>query len=793
MQAILSGDPSPESTIVTAHGNTCAWILEDSGPDDLETTTHNFMAWLRSDHPHFWVSGKAASGKSTLMKFIYHDSEVESALQTWAGHKHLVKLGHFFFDRGSGIQKSREGMLRSLLFQILETKHGLLPLIFPHWFQTAIGPRMEIGVMERDLRSWVPLSNAFTTALSLLQDSNVCLFIDGLDEYRMIEKLKDYTQDQLDLLFDGRNEDETWGISQWITDGHREVAELLLDLGKRPNIKICFASRELTIFERLFRDCPRVQIHHHTAGAIKEYCENRLEREAPDLQRATEFAASVTAKASGVFLWVSLVIDMLISGNDMGDDEGELWQALEGLPERLGGPNGLYMLMMKAVDKKHLHEAARLFQLVIQLREYWSREYFDIITLFLAAEGHLQHDKQQNALLRVREDECQCRTWDELRPEWTVREKRLKNRCGGLLEGPANVQFMHQTAKEFIIQDRYWQRIFGEHKGFSSKTQTQLALISGYIRRLKRCKEARIDITTAMSVIESEKISRPPSYSQYSKLASNLLVQCLYMFTLNKSPADAPKYIDLMDELDAVGSTFLTAQAAGAGIPIQDLLGLTWVQWIFPEVAVAYHDPVLGPAGDILELAIAWRIHQYTVQKLNTSKQLSQSRLARLLVMSCTTTRVDIRSKGYTIYGDSGLEENYPIVQALFAAGADPNFPLEHDSVTQPPYVKTAWTLLLAYLSWSESSSLEAKKAVELFLQHGADLSGAATNALVSGRNGQELVIDYSKQFRTTKEDVKKIILKHIRKPLHSDEQEFPHLTALLLSDTDHVESEGES
>jgi hypothetical protein len=58
-----------ESNVVDAYHNTFRWIFE-SNPDDKEKWM-NFKDWLQSENSQlYWITGKAGSGKSTLMKYI---------------------------------------------------------------------------------------------------------------------------------------------------------------------------------------------------------------------------------------------------------------------------------------------------------------------------------------------------------------------------------------------------------------------------------------------------------------------------------------------------------------------------------------------------------------------------------------------------------------------------------------------------------------------------------------------------------------------------------------------------
>jgi hypothetical protein len=68
---------SRRSAITISHEKTFGWIFGESiqGPWD------NFIHWLKSgEHKIYWISGKAGSGKSTLMKFIIDSEETKKVL-----------------------------------------------------------------------------------------------------------------------------------------------------------------------------------------------------------------------------------------------------------------------------------------------------------------------------------------------------------------------------------------------------------------------------------------------------------------------------------------------------------------------------------------------------------------------------------------------------------------------------------------------------------------------------------------------------------------------------------------
>lgn len=77
------------------------------------------MDWLQGGSGLFWIYGKPGSGKSTLMKLIFQSNSTQKLIHTWLGSALEIFAGFFFHYRGSAVQKSIEGVLRSLAVQIL--------------------------------------------------------------------------------------------------------------------------------------------------------------------------------------------------------------------------------------------------------------------------------------------------------------------------------------------------------------------------------------------------------------------------------------------------------------------------------------------------------------------------------------------------------------------------------------------------------------------------------------------------------------------------------------------------
>ena len=79
----------------------------------------DFAAWLKSGHGLYWINGKAGSGKSTLMNYICQHNRRLELLNDWAADRLLLTPVYFFWAAGSRQQKSIDGLLRSLIYQML--------------------------------------------------------------------------------------------------------------------------------------------------------------------------------------------------------------------------------------------------------------------------------------------------------------------------------------------------------------------------------------------------------------------------------------------------------------------------------------------------------------------------------------------------------------------------------------------------------------------------------------------------------------------------------------------------
>ncbi|KAJ3579080.1 hypothetical protein NPX13_g1486 [Xylaria arbuscula] len=134
----------------------------------------NFRQWLREDASTYWISGKAGSGKSTLMAHIVDDERTREDLEIWSSGQRLEILSFFFWRAGSELENSVLGLLRSLLYQLCL----LEPKIVDSFLGKLSSPMTMIPTWtERSLLSFV------SEAIQSCGHLRLCIFIDGLDEF----------------------------------------------------------------------------------------------------------------------------------------------------------------------------------------------------------------------------------------------------------------------------------------------------------------------------------------------------------------------------------------------------------------------------------------------------------------------------------------------------------------------------------------------------------------------------------------------------------------------------------
>ncbi|KAK5656654.1 hypothetical protein OQA88_4634 [Cercophora sp. LCS_1] len=325
-----------EGRIRDRFSTTFEWIFDNSITPAVQELgpRHNFTQWLESDtNDLFWIAGKAGSGKSTLMKFIAKDPRLEQRLRVWAKGRKLVKACYFAWHPGSLMEKSLEGLLRSLLYQALSQMPELTPLVFPDWRSLieSYGNGAELPMPILDV-----LSTAFSSLLSFTRRPKLALLIDGVDQFEDPVKL-------VSLL------------NEWSQCG---------------GVKICVSSRPWNVFSDAFRSNPNLRLELFTKHDIELFVRTQFEnnpayRELAAIRpenSAAQMAARIVEKAEGVLLWVVLVVSEIQRGLIEGENLNSLQHVVDILPHHLGD---MYTEIFQRLDPRQRRQCSRYMQLLM--------------------------------------------------------------------------------------------------------------------------------------------------------------------------------------------------------------------------------------------------------------------------------------------------------------------------------------------------------------------------------------------------------------------------------------------
>ncbi|KAI9690930.1 MAG: hypothetical protein M1822_008550 [Bathelium mastoideum] len=375
--------------ISTAYKKTFQWIFDEEAmsiPAEV-----GLPEWLRNGEGCFWISGKAGSGKSTFMKFIAGNQQTHRLLEEWAEPEPLLCASFFFWNRGIVLQRSQQGLLRAILHECLTLYPELVPVVFP--IHCRMLARRRLDIQDPSL---VELKEAFKiltaqTSMPL----KICLFIDGVDEY----------------------------------DGdHVEFVEYLCSIAS-PHCKFLLSSRPTPSCVEAFESCMSLRLQDLTHTDIWTYVMGNL----MDNSRVRELSmenpsvgdlitSEIVSKASGVFLWVILVVKTLKDGLRNRDNVQDLRRRVNELPADL---DNFYRGMLRRMDPFYRRQASMLLQVM-----YWSTELHDSTPMTALRLSFAMDDNPDTSInadiseISVDESVRRCRDIEAV----------VRSRCCGLLE-----------------------------------------------------------------------------------------------------------------------------------------------------------------------------------------------------------------------------------------------------------------------------------------------------------------------------------------------------------------------
>jgi hypothetical protein len=118
-----------EYRIPKAHEETFKWIFSDEG--SLLKPLASFKNFLeRQACQLYWITGKPGSGKSTLMKYLHHNPNTFDYLKVWGGGGEVISAHFHFWNSGSEMQMTVEGLLRTLMYEFLQQLPSAIHEVF---------------------------------------------------------------------------------------------------------------------------------------------------------------------------------------------------------------------------------------------------------------------------------------------------------------------------------------------------------------------------------------------------------------------------------------------------------------------------------------------------------------------------------------------------------------------------------------------------------------------------------------------------------------------------------------
>ena len=267
------------------------------------------------------------------MNYICQDPRTERVLKTWSGVKGLYIFTFFFWNAGAPLEKSSEGLLRSLLYQILEKFPGLISL--PYDSHSTLENAMSSQQGLRPNVAWTErrLQNMLQDILRQIKEvCRICIFIDGLDE---------------------------------ISDDQDRLIAVVEDMVSA-EVKVCVSSRPERSFSDAFGTGNMLRLQDLTEPDILTYIRDQLQqplqKTSANDNEVSQILDSIAYKAQGVFLWVRLVVKTLINGLRNHDSLDQLRTRLESTPSDI---EAMYEKMLSSIDVAHREEAALLFLMAL--------------------------------------------------------------------------------------------------------------------------------------------------------------------------------------------------------------------------------------------------------------------------------------------------------------------------------------------------------------------------------------------------------------------------------------------
>lgn len=526
-QAILesltfTSRPERHAQITKAHEETLKWVLRTTDDPTLEPSIGD---WLQQGDGIFWVSGKPGSGKSTLMKYIADSLMTRRLLTKWAHPCKAVIISHYFWIAGTSLQKSQQGLLQTLLYDIFRQ--------CPDLIKTTCVDRWKVcenKLSASESKGPWSLEELHNTLKACVTRDDIrlklCFVIDGLDEYS--DNHEDRTR--LCQIYSGSHEDRT------------RLCQTLKHLATSANVKLCLSSRPWNIFEEEFGlQFPKVYMQDLTRDDIHKYALSRLEEHrrwcvvSANQSQGQWLISEITAKSNGVFLWVFLVTKLLREGLTNRDTFADMRRRLSSFPSEL---EQFFKTILEAVEPFYHSQMSTALQIANASVE-------GQLSLLIFSSHFQEYDDVDYAINHpigmMKEIEVERIKSDT---SW-----HLESRTRGLLEvnsQEGSVSFLHRTVRDFLNTQEMYDYLAAKVDSRLNFYPT-LSILKSYTFMIKTSSVPSRITRTGFGIFETAFKGDAVRQHVLQRSVSSAL---MYAAVIESQKTDDARYVALLNELD---------------------------------------------------------------------------------------------------------------------------------------------------------------------------------------------------------------------------------------------------
>ncbi|KAL6814897.1 hypothetical protein J3E69DRAFT_102562 [Trichoderma sp. SZMC 28015] len=411
-----------EEAISKSLETTYTWIFQNEPPmKDGMPLWSSFPRWLEDNsNKVYWITGKPGSGKSTMMKLILQKETLWNDLSQSLGALRLLLIKYYAWHPGSLLQKSIQGLKRTVIFQALKQLPDMAPILSPRRWAFCQTLRSISGLPK--WTNW-EIEESFEALLSSCGKTiKLALFIDGLDEFSMPPA---------------------------------EVVDYIRYIRARCpcGLKLCAASRPWTEFEDEFNESPMLQMHLQSHGDMEifinsKFGDNKAFSEQMQLypKDAPELLTNMAKRANGVFIWLSIVVQHLLTLLSEGQSIYQAQKVLEALPSDI---SSLYSAIWVSIRQKNLPDASYMLQ-VIRAAD----GPFPWFEMWLIEESRFALG---NSVGLPKDENSRDAALRSLKRKLAARTKCILEVSES--QNYAVVDFIHRSARDWAVQPETWHLI----------------------------------------------------------------------------------------------------------------------------------------------------------------------------------------------------------------------------------------------------------------------------------------------------------------------------------------------